>query len=76
MTVLVLVAVVHPSPTRSAVFNPGRTSRINVAHFMADLVSLSFPPWNSVRKCLGDVFHGCFKKNLKKRQNHNSTVFV
>ncbi len=29
---------VHPSPTRSAVFNPGVTSRINVAHFMADLV--------------------------------------
>jgi nucleoside-diphosphate-sugar epimerase len=30
---------VHPSPTRSALFNPGRTSRINVAHFMADLFS-------------------------------------
>jgi nucleoside-diphosphate-sugar epimerase len=30
---------VHPSPTRSAIFNAGRTSRINVAHFMADLVA-------------------------------------
>jgi hypothetical protein len=29
---------VHPSPTRSAIFNPGVTSRINVAHFMADLM--------------------------------------
>ncbi|MBD3384634.1 NAD(P)H-binding protein [candidate division KSB1 bacterium] len=29
----------HPSPTRSALFNPGQTSRINVAHFMADLIS-------------------------------------
>ncbi len=29
---------VYPSPTRSALFNPGRTSRINVAHFMADLI--------------------------------------
>lgn len=29
----------HPSPTRSAIFNPGRTSRINVAHFMADLLT-------------------------------------
>lgn len=29
---------VHPSPTRSAIFNPGITSRINVAHFMADLM--------------------------------------
>jgi nucleoside-diphosphate-sugar epimerase len=27
-----------PSPTRSAVFNPGKTSRINVAHFMAELI--------------------------------------
>jgi len=30
---------VHPSPTRSAVFHPGQTSRINVAHFMADLIT-------------------------------------
>lgn len=30
---------VHPSPTRSALFNAGKTSRINVAHFMADLVA-------------------------------------
>lgn len=29
----------HPSPTRSAIFNPARTSRINVAHFMADLIT-------------------------------------
>ena len=29
----------HPSPTRSAIFNPGRTSRINVAHFTADLIT-------------------------------------
>ncbi|MDO9109252.1 MAG: SDR family oxidoreductase [Desulfatirhabdiaceae bacterium] len=30
---------VHPSPTRSAIFNAGSTSRINVAHFMADLIT-------------------------------------
>lgn len=30
---------VHPSPTRSAIFNPGATSRINVARFMADLIT-------------------------------------
>ncbi|MDA7979932.1 MAG: SDR family oxidoreductase [Pirellulales bacterium] len=29
----------HCSPTRSAIFNPGKTSRINVAHFMADLIT-------------------------------------
>ncbi|QKH38280.1 SDR family oxidoreductase [Achromobacter pestifer] len=30
---------VHPSPTRSAIFNAGATSRINVAHFMAELAT-------------------------------------
>lgn len=29
----------HSSPTRSAIFNAGETSRINVASFMADLIS-------------------------------------
>ena len=30
---------VHPSPTRSAIFDSGQTSRINVGHFMADLIT-------------------------------------
>ena len=30
---------VHPSPTRSPIFNAGKTSRINVARFMADLIT-------------------------------------
>ena len=30
---------VYPSPTRSAVFNAGTTSRINVGHFMARLIT-------------------------------------
>lgn len=30
---------VYASPTRSAVFDPGKTSRINVAHFMAELMT-------------------------------------
>ena len=29
---------VHPSPIRSAIFDAGLTSRINVGHFMADLI--------------------------------------
>lgn len=29
----------HASPIRSAIFNPGKTSRRNVAHFMADLIT-------------------------------------
>ncbi|MDN5211264.1 SDR family oxidoreductase [Fulvivirgaceae bacterium BMA12] len=36
---------VHPSPTRSAIFNAGITSRINVAHFMADLIT-DTDTWN------------------------------
>ncbi|MCK5197273.1 MAG: hypothetical protein KAR21_02925, partial [Spirochaetales bacterium] len=30
---------VYPSPIRSAIFNAGQTSRINVGHFMADLIT-------------------------------------
>jgi nucleoside-diphosphate-sugar epimerase len=29
----------YPSPIRSAIFNAGKTSRINCAHFMADLIT-------------------------------------
>jgi hypothetical protein len=29
----------HPSPVRSAIFNPGKTSRINLGHFMALLIN-------------------------------------
>lgn len=30
---------IHPSPIRSAIFNAGKISRINVGHFMANLIS-------------------------------------
>lgn len=30
---------IHPSPIRSAIFDSGATSRINVAHFMAELIA-------------------------------------
>lgn len=30
---------IHPSPVRSAIFDAGTTSRINVAHFMANLIT-------------------------------------
>jgi hypothetical protein len=30
---------IHPSPTRSAIFNAGKVSRINVGHFMAKLIT-------------------------------------
>lgn len=37
---------VHPSPIRNPVFNPGKTSRINVGHFMANLMVES-ELWNT-----------------------------
>jgi nucleoside-diphosphate-sugar epimerase len=36
---------IHPSPTRSAIFNAGKISRINVAHFMAELIT-NEETWN------------------------------
>jgi len=36
---------VYPSPIRSAIFDAGKTSRINVGHFMADLI-VSESTWN------------------------------
>ena len=29
----------HPSPIRSAIFDAGQTSRVNVGHFMAELIT-------------------------------------
>ena len=29
----------YPSPIRSVIFDPGKTSRINVSSFMADLIT-------------------------------------
>jgi hypothetical protein len=39
---------VHPSPTRSALFHPGATSRSTVAGFMADLIT-DDDMWNTWR---------------------------
>ncbi len=36
----------HPSPTRSAIFNAGKVSRVNVAHFMAELAT-NDEAWNN-----------------------------
>jgi len=36
---------IHPSPTRNAIFDPGSTSRINVANFMASL-TMDTDLWN------------------------------
>jgi nucleoside-diphosphate-sugar epimerase len=42
---LVTAYEVHSSPIRSAIFDTGFTSRINVSHFMADLIT-DYDTWN------------------------------
>ncbi|MFZ4655637.1 MAG: NAD(P)-dependent oxidoreductase [Caldilineaceae bacterium] len=45
---------VHPSPLRSAIFDPGKTSRINVAHFMAELLT-DDETWQKWQKWQGQM---------------------
>ena len=48
---------VHSSPTRSPLFDPGKTSRANVAHFMADLLEKNdhFVSWSGMMPVLYNV---------------------
>lgn len=39
----------HPSPIRSPIFNTGKTSRINVAHFITHLMTDS-DFWNTLNR--------------------------
>ena len=47
----------HPSPIRSPLFNPGRTSRINVAHFMAELI-MNDALWDRWKRRMPVVYNG------------------
>lgn len=51
----------HPSPTRSAIFNPGATSRINVAHFMARLLTEE-ATWNMWRGQMPVIYNAAESK--------------
>ncbi len=44
------------SPTRSPLFNPGKTSRINVGHFMADLI-INNDIWNKWKWAMPVVYN-------------------
>lgn len=49
----------HPSPTRSPIFDAGRTSRINVAHFMAELATHD-DTWQAWRGRMPTIYNaGC-----------------
>ncbi len=47
---------VHPSPIRSAIFDAGLTSRINVGYFMADLIS-DDDTWNKWKGTMPVIYN-------------------
>jgi hypothetical protein len=51
--------VVHPSPTRNVITNAGKTSRINVAEFMAELIT-DDDLWNDWRGQMPAVYNKGF----------------
>jgi len=51
-----------PSPTRSAIFNAGKTSRINVGHFMASLIS-NADLWDRWKGQMPVVYNNTTQKN-------------
>lgn len=53
---------VHPSPTRSAIFNAGTTSRINVGHFMAKLITEN-DTWNKWKGQMPVLYNITAQKN-------------
>lgn len=52
---------VYPSPIRSPIFNPGQTSRINVGHFMAELIS-NDEVWNKWKGRMPVIYNKTFEK--------------
>jgi putative NADH-flavin reductase len=47
---------VHASPIRSAIFDPGTTSRINVSNFMADLIT-NRDTWNKWKEQMPVIYN-------------------
>lgn len=52
---------IHPSPTRSAIFNAGKVSRINVAHFMGQLIS-DATIWKKWKGQMPVIYSKCIKE--------------
>lgn len=52
---------VHPSPIRSAIFDAGLTSRINVGRFMADLIT-DDDTWNAWRGQMPVIYNARFSR--------------
>ena len=47
---------VHPSPTRDAIFDAGLTSRINVGHFMSELIT-ERETWNRWKGQMPEIYN-------------------
>ena len=56
---------VHPSPIRSAIFDAGKTSRINVGCFMADLIS-NDDTWNEWKGKMPVIYNKEMKIPVEK----------
>lgn len=48
---------VYPSPVTSPVFNAGKTSRVNVGHFVADLITIE-STWKRWRGQMPVIYNG------------------
>lgn len=61
-----------PSPTRSAIFNAGKTSRVNVAHFMADLITNEalWTEWQGQMPVVYNEGYAVFMKNNRKKPSN------
>ena len=55
---------IHPSPIRSAIFDAGKTSRINVGHFMATLISDN-ELWNKWKGQMPVIYNKSYNDELK-----------
>ena len=53
---------IYPSPTRSAIFDAGKTSRINVGHFMAKLIREN-AIWNRWKGQMPVIYNKTTQKN-------------
>lgn len=53
----------HPSPIRSAIFNAGKTSRINVAHFMSELITVD-DTWSRWKGRMPVIYNKAFTANV------------
>jgi nucleoside-diphosphate-sugar epimerase len=47
---------IYKAPTRNPIFNPGITSRINVAHFMSELIT-NVDLWNTWKSCMPVIYN-------------------